>query len=109
MLCCVLFANALTICQYFQLFQLQKTFRGDSRFQLDKRFIDSDDDDDNDEGDDRPVTREREDDADDIIDEDELTKQLSQEKNMEMSVLQGILGVNFGSKYNSSAQKHTIK
>ncbi|XP_032233354.1 nucleolar protein 8 isoform X2 [Nematostella vectensis] len=71
-----------------KLFKLQASFKGDRRFQLDKRFIDSDGED-------------QEEEKIDVIDsssrcldntDDDVTMQLAREKDMSMAVLQKMLG-----------------
>ncbi|KAK3744881.1 hypothetical protein QZH41_013764 [Actinostola sp. cb2023] len=90
-----------------KLFELQKSYRGDSRFQLDKRFVDSDDDSE-DEDIDIPTATQPNDDDINVDDDDDamVSKQLSQEKSMAMSVLRGILGVNIGSKYGDGSTRN---
>lgn len=88
----------------FQLFKLQKSYRGDSRFQLDERFAENDDESEDDENDARKHSGIYSSDSElEATNDDDISKQLSREKDLSMSVLRGILGHNIGTKYGESS------
>jgi len=97
-----------------QLFKLQRTFGGDRRFELDSRFLESEDEEvgiardnvgDQDAEaanfDAKDVLSERNREAHSPQNDDEISRSLAQEKNMAMKVLSNIFGVNFSADHSS--------
>lgn len=97
----------------FQLFKLQRTFGGDKRFELDSRFLESEEEDEDDydahtqsdkvdeEGssskyNSKDVTKEV---------EDGISADLKQEKEMALKVLSNLLGGDFRAEFNRGGQE----
>lgn len=97
----------------FQLFKLQRTFGGDKRFELDSRFLESEEEDEDDydahtqsdkvdeEGssskyNSKDVTKEV---------EDGISADLKQEKEMALKVLSNLLGGDFRAEFNQGGQE----
>ena len=87
-----------------QLFKLQKTYFGDKRFVLDSRFLESDEDDEAAADDYRErVTGERKrvksKEPVNTHDEDDTSRSLKEEKEMELRVLGSILGTDLRAEF----------
>ncbi|XP_078372062.1 uncharacterized protein LOC144655647 [Oculina patagonica] len=104
-----------------ELFKLQKTFGGDKRFELDSRFLESEEED-GDHHTDNFGDRGKElvkfdakkslsEDYKDIVskqEEDDISRSLTEEKEMAMKVLSNILGGNFRAEYSGQESQEKV-
>ncbi|XP_078355768.1 uncharacterized protein LOC144640533 [Oculina patagonica] len=104
-----------------ELFKLQRTFGGDKRFELDSRFLESEEEDGDNHTDnfgDRGKEVVRSDakkslseDYRDIVskqEEDDISRSLTEEKEMAMKVLSNILGGNFRAEYSGQESQEKV-
>ncbi|XP_022787227.1 nucleolar protein 8-like [Stylophora pistillata] len=98
-----------------ELFKLQRTYGGDKRFDLDVRFLESDEDDD--DNNDvrraaRSVAQKREsrgyEGATPREDEDEISKSIQEEKQMAFKVIRNILGADFRADYSGQGVERNV-
>lgn len=99
---------------------MQKTFGGDKRFELDSRFLESEEEDDDHHADnfgDRgkvvrsDAKKSLSEDYKDIVstqEEDEISRSLTEEKEMAMKVLSNILGGDFRTEYGSLESQEKV-
>ena len=93
----------------FKLFKLQRTFGGDKRFELDSRFLESEEEGDGDDYTDTNQETVKSDgqrlllkdytETDLTQRDDEISRSLTEEKKMAMKVLSNILGGDFSAEY----------
>lgn len=97
----------------FQLFKLQRTFGGDKRFELDSRFLESEEEDE--DGHDAHTQSDKVDEEEssskynnkDVTKEveDGISEDLKQEKEMALKVLSNLLGGDFRAEFNQGGQE----
>lgn len=97
----------------FQLFKLQRTFGGDKRFELDSRFLESEEEDEDDH--DAHTQSDKVDEegssskynSKDVTKdvEDGISADLKQEKEMALKVLSNLLGGDFRAEFNQGGQE----
>lgn len=97
----------------FQLFKLQRTFGGDKRFELDSRFLESEEEDEDDH--DAHTQSDKVDEegssskynSKDVTNEveDGISADLKQEKEMALKVLSNLLGGDFRAEFNQGGQE----
>ena len=89
---------------------MQRTFGGDKRFDLDSRFLESEEDDEDDD-DDHAQKETAMDDADESFsthEEDDIIGNLKQEKEMAMKVLSSILGGDFRAEFGHGEKQEKV-
>ncbi|KAJ7392948.1 nucleolar protein 8 [Desmophyllum pertusum] len=99
-----------------ELFKLQRTFGGDKRFELDSRFLEGEEDDNNHVVKDKEPSKSdtqkvlSEDYQEDVSTQkdDEISRSLTEEKEMAMKVLGNILGGNFRADYDSRESQEKV-
>ena len=97
----------------FQLFKLQRTFGGDKRFELDSRFLESEEEDEDDH--DAHTQPDKVDEEGSLSKynskevsmevEDGISADLKQEKEMALKVLSNLLGGDFRAEFNQGGQE----
>ena len=89
---------------------MQRTFGGDKRFDLDSRFLESEEDDEDDD-DDHAQKETAMDDADQTFsthEEDDIIGNLKQEKEMAMKVLSSILGGDLRAEFGHGEKQEKV-